>query len=537
MKKLLYVFCALLLLCSSRITSLAKPPCVTTNTAVYDTVCRNHLPFIWNFISVSSPNGNATANYLTQGVGGCDSIVTLHLTIRNPSTYTQNVVACKGTLPYLWNGIQVNAAGNSVATYTTQNSVGCDSVVTLNLSLSGSVDTQHVSICNSQLPYSWLGQQVIAAGTHAASFTTANSAGCDSTIILNLSIKPNVTHVVAATICGGQIYVFGSLHPDTSGTYVQTFPAANTCDSTVTLHLTVNPLWHVAENVSICASQLPYTWNSTTITTGNTATATFTTPSMVTGCDSTTTLHLIINPLPIVNLGNDTAFCVGDTLTLNAGNTGASYIWDNAAITQTRSVATSGTYTVKVTDTNNCASIDSIHVLVKTLPSVQYIDATYEDSATYHFNPLGTAYTTGYTWDFGDGSPVDTAAIAEHQYRANGIYTVKLRLEGVCGVTDTSIFVYLFDAVLPTGIHDLNNTADLHLYPNPAKNFITIESSVNLHFQQVLIFNVLGQMLYKEKTDNSNKLPLDMTPFAPGIYTLKIATDKGWLIRKFEVKR
>src|SRR5690606_28604411 len=46
----------------------------------------------------------------------------------------------------------------------------------------------------------------------------------------------------------------------------------------------------------------------------------------------------VVNPEPIVNLGNDTSFCtVGTpTLVLDAGNAGATYLWDDASTNQTR---------------------------------------------------------------------------------------------------------------------------------------------------------------------------------------------------------
>ncbi len=64
---------------------------------------------------------------------GCDSTVTLNLTIKNSSASTTTGNICSTTLPYLWNGIQCTSAGTYVAHLT--NAVGCDSLATLILNV------------------------------------------------------------------------------------------------------------------------------------------------------------------------------------------------------------------------------------------------------------------------------------------------------------------------------------------------------------------------------------------------------------------
>jgi len=60
------------------------------------------------------------------------------------------------------------------------------------------------------------------------------------------------------------------------------------------------------------------------------------------------------------SLGNDTAFCFGDSLTLNLEGVGTTYLWQDGSNNSNITVSTSGTYWVDVTDANGCSSIDSI---------------------------------------------------------------------------------------------------------------------------------------------------------------------------------
>lgn len=85
---------------------------------------------------------NNTATYTLANSAGCDSIITLDLTINTPSTGTDTQVACDS---YTWIDGNTYTASNNTATYTLANSAGCDSVVTLNLT----INTLDVSVVNN----------------------------------------------------------------------------------------------------------------------------------------------------------------------------------------------------------------------------------------------------------------------------------------------------------------------------------------------------------------------------------------------------
>ncbi|HRI62539.1 MAG TPA: T9SS type A sorting domain-containing protein, partial [Saprospiraceae bacterium] len=82
------------------------------------------------------------------------------------------------------------------------------------------------------------------------------------------------------------------------------------------------------------------------------------------GCDSTVTVNVAANPFPVVDLGQDSTICEGQTLTLDAGNPGATYNWSNGATTQTINVNSSDLYTVTVTNTSGCAASNEVAVSV-----------------------------------------------------------------------------------------------------------------------------------------------------------------------------
>ncbi len=100
----------------------------------------------------------------------------------SPTSSSQDVSICES---YFWNGTSYNSSGTYTATLT--NSQGCDSIATLNLVIlnsSSSVDTQ--TACES---YTWIDGNTYTASNNTATFILPNAAGCDSVITLDLTIN------------------------------------------------------------------------------------------------------------------------------------------------------------------------------------------------------------------------------------------------------------------------------------------------------------------------------------------------------------
>jgi len=136
-----------------------------------------------------------------------------------------------------------------------------------------------------------------------------NSAGCDSILTLELSI--NVLHkVVNVTTCDS--YTMNNHTYNSSGTYVDTLTTTNGCDSIVTLNLVIAPPFVTTISKSICAGDsfnghtTAGTYNDTLVTTN--------------GCDSIVSIHLAVLNGPSPSLGTDTTLCSGDSLRLYPGN-------------------------------------------------------------------------------------------------------------------------------------------------------------------------------------------------------------------------
>jgi len=234
---------------------------------------------------------------------------------------------------------------------------------------------------------------------------------------------------------------------------------------------------------------------------------------------------------PVVNLGNDTSFCSGNTLTLDAGNAGMDFLWSDNSTNQTLDVATAGTYTVTVTD-GSCATTDTIEVGIDPLPSASGIQAVNMGDCSFTFSAENAENVTGYNWNFGDGSPNQTGATANHPYDENGSYVAVLTMTNACGTTTINSTVVCEGVGIKS--LDVDQTA-LRLYPNPAKETVTIENSSKYKMENIVIFNVLGQVVYQSDAINGQKHLINVSKFISGLYTVRIKTNGGFIIRKFEI--
>jgi len=117
-----------------------------------------------------------------------------------------------------------------------------------------------------------------------------------------------------------------------------------------------------------------YTWNNNVIngqsfvpSQGGYYTATAMSPE---GCIAKDSLLITLNPLPIVNAGNDTVVCGGATILLNA--TGAqNYTWNNGVANgQSFQVNATSTFVVSGTSAAGCTAQDSLEVIVNAIPNI-----------------------------------------------------------------------------------------------------------------------------------------------------------------------
>lgn len=138
--------------------------------------------YVWNGLSL--PNDTVVTKTFVGGAkNGCDSTITLNLTVNNPTTSIDVINEC---VPFTWiNGQTYNASNNS-ATHTISNAAGCDSVITLNFT--AKTPTQYTDVHSACKEFTWLNGVTYTSSNYTATHIIPNAVGCDSVITLDLNI-------------------------------------------------------------------------------------------------------------------------------------------------------------------------------------------------------------------------------------------------------------------------------------------------------------------------------------------------------------
>ena len=198
------------------------------------------------FITSSAGLLTFTSNILSE-LGDLD-VQTSSFAIGTISSYF-TIFRCDS---YSWNGNVFDSSGTYVDTMSSI--IGCDSVVTLTLTIDYSSESSDtVSVCHD---YLWNGVLYDSTGIYID--TILNNVGCDSVMYLHLSINSNFSNNII-TVCNN--YLFNGILYDSSGVYTDTILNSFGCDSIVTIDLTVEYTSSSIDSITACDS---YLWNGVT---------------------------------------------------------------------------------------------------------------------------------------------------------------------------------------------------------------------------------------------------------------------------------
>jgi gliding motility-associated-like protein len=232
----------------------------------------------------------------TIATGSCDSISVIDLTLyKNDSTHLLQEI-CKGT-SFFFNNQNRTIAG--IYRDTLINFKGCDSFILLHLTVKDYTrDTQKVLFCGTK----YLGKQ--SSGFYSDTIATAS---CDSISVLDLTLLRSDTTYLQQEICEGSFHPFNNQNLTLAGIYSDTQTNILGCDSFIILDLKVNPKYSISYQQTICKGN-SFLFNGVARTQAG-----FYTQSIKTtkGCDSITTMELIV--LDTARFSETKTICVGES--------------------------------------------------------------------------------------------------------------------------------------------------------------------------------------------------------------------------------
>ncbi len=182
-----------------------------------------------------SSYGNSGTYYDTVPLwSGCDSIYVLNLTINPIPPAVMAVSSCEA---YTWPSNNQTYTSSGSYNDTLTSNAGCDSILTLNLTITPIPPTLlNVSSC---LNYTWPvnGVTYLNSGVHTD--TLVSSLGCDSIVILNLTINQSTSSTANVSACFNYLWAPNNMNYTASGVYFDTIVNSEGCDSILQLVLTI----------------------------------------------------------------------------------------------------------------------------------------------------------------------------------------------------------------------------------------------------------------------------------------------------------
>ena len=169
------------------------------------------------------------------GILTCDSIVTLNLNILQSSSSIDQMSYCDSTA---WLDGNTYYASNNTATYTIVNSLGCDSIINLDLTIyNSSYFTDIQNACDSLI---WIDGNTYYTNNNTATYILSNSIGCDSIVNLDLTIHNSSSTVETLSSCDSLTWIDGITYTSSNNSAIYNSTSSFGCDSMIILNLTIN---------------------------------------------------------------------------------------------------------------------------------------------------------------------------------------------------------------------------------------------------------------------------------------------------------
>lgn len=245
---------------------------------------------------------------------------------------------------------------------------------------------------------------------------TITAEGCTESITVPVTIDPTPVVDLGADIdiCDGETAQLNNPNTLGSGTYA----------------------WTPAPTLSNAAAPSPTATTNTTTT----YSLTYTSNS---GCSASDDVTLNVNPNPTASAGVDQTICEGESAALQASG-GTTYSWTPAATLDdaninnpTASPANTTTYTVTVTDANNCSATDDIDINVVAAPTVDAgADENICEGDVVQLSATGTG-----TFEWSPNQNIDNINVQDPQVdpATTTTYYVTLTDGNNCSATDSLV--------------------------------------------------------------------------------------------------
>jgi hypothetical protein len=232
-------------------------------------------------------------------------------------------------------------------------------------------------------------------------------------------------------------------------------------------------------------------------------------------------------PPAIITPSGNTTFCSGGSVNLTASaGAGLNYLWSSGATTQSINVTASGSYTVTVTDGNNCSGTSSpVTVTVNQGPPVPVI--------TLNGTQLSVTSSAGIQW-YLNGSTLFNQVGQNYTPAVNGSYTVVVTDNNGCTASSAP---YVVNTI---GIPEINGLTEFNVSYDPSNHLVLITTGLNsMLVADISVFDLQGRQVLiipgQKLSAGREVTTIDFSRLQAGSYLVMLQSASGQAVRKFAV--
>ena len=547
----------------------------TVNTGTFtSTTASNCNSYVWSKNGQTyTTSGTYFNNY--NNANGCASVDTLKLTIKQPSTpITVNTSICSGG-SYVFDGVTYTTAGSHTATFT--NAAGCDSTVTVNITLSTpttpgiTISAGANNVCVGTLvsftanatnggaspAYQWKlnGNNIIGANSNTYQTTTlANNDVVSCVLTANNSCQ------TTATANSNAVKMIMNAGPNIG---VSTGGVICTIGGTRQIHNTNTNgggVW-TTDNPSVATITTSAGASGTATAVGvGTAIMTYTKTNLSNGCKATAIAVVTVAPASApAAIGGATGVCRGATAILTSATPGGVWSCGNistATIDSVTGVVTGkyqGIANIKYTVTNayGCINAATLNLPVYAkpgVPSINYLgtptpQAGAIPSTAFCRNKTFsvTGSPTGGVWSSTDTSVVTVTSSGVVYTAAAGLGSVIYTYTDINGCSNSRALIgTVVNCPSSRGVNASSNeqvvsSSEFTMYPNPAKTFISLSLKTLIGSGSIVVTDLYGKQVKTQPLSMGNNT-VDIANLSKGFYLVSIITEQVKTTKKLVVE-
>lgn len=499
------------------------------NTTINASICLGEDYHGFGFDTIGPATGTHILEQSLTTAAGCDSLVTLNLTVNEFFDINIEDTTCYGD-GYHQHGFDIYdlEQGLNYSTLYLQSDAGCDSTVTLELYVAPNNETDLFdTICYGN-DYHGHNFDIISPepGLNIMQQQLTTTMGCDSTVTLELYVIQHYDTRLFDTICHGDDYHgynFDTINPATGlNVMQQQLATASGCDSIVTMSLYVGERYDLSINDTICQGDNYNEYNFHIGGQNPGTQSAVQSLSSAHGCDSTVRLDLFVAPTYLSYVFD--SVCEGETYTgygLDTSNFEPG-MHDITSVLKTP-YGCDSVFDLRLKVFNKLVFPAGIQGMDYVLVATDINTGIYN----YHIDPIPGC--DEYRWAIKGSRWAITPDGNECRILVTspGTATLSVSVNNECGDVTQSLDI-------KAGYYDIpeDESLDVNIYPNPCQDEITVEGD---KIEEINVISTTGIVVRKKKYDMEDKVVVELDGLPNSVYIVETTTANGRSLKRITV--